>query len=284
MAMDEKGLGKQLQLARQKAGLTQQQLCHQANLSFSTLTKIERGAIKSPSIFTIQSIATALGVGLDELVGQSATNRSQRKLFKTKSGASFIYFDVNGCLVHFYQRAFAKLSVETGVPPDLVETAYWHYNDEACRGQLTMNDFNKKVAERLGVEKVDWQAAYLDTIEPISQMQELLAWASERYNVGLLTNIMPGLLSLMRRGGHLPQIMYDAVVDSSEVGFIKPEAEIYKIAAERAARPTNEILLIDDSRPNLMAAEKLGWHVIWFDDSRAEEMAERIRTTLEPAN
>jgi FMN phosphatase YigB (HAD superfamily)/DNA-binding XRE family transcriptional regulator len=284
MAMDEKGLGKQLQLARQKAGLTQQQLCHPANLSFSTLTKIERGAIKSPSIFTIQSIATALGVGLDELVGQSATNRSQRKLFKTKSGASFIYFDVNGCLVHFYQRAFAKLSVETGVPPDLVETAYWHYNDEACRGQLTMNDFNKKVAERLGVEKVDWQAAYLDTIEPISQMQELLAWASERYNVGLLTNIMPGLLSLMRRGGHLPQIMYDAVVDSSEVGFIKPEAEIYKIAAERAARPTNEILLIDDSRPNLMAAEKLGWHVIWFDDSRAEEMAERIRTTLEPAN
>jgi FMN phosphatase YigB (HAD superfamily)/DNA-binding XRE family transcriptional regulator len=284
MAMDEKGLGKQLQLARQKAGLTQQQLCHQANLSFSTLTKIERGAKKSPSIFTIQSIATALGVGLDELVGQSATNRSQRKLFKTKSGASFIYFDVNGCLVHFYQRAFAKLSVETGVPPDLVETAYWHYNDEACRGQLTMNDFNKKVAERLGVEKVDWQAAYLDTIEPISQMQELLAWASERYNVGLLTNIMPGLLSLMRRGGHLPQIMYDAVVDSSEVGFIKPEAEIYKIAAERAARPTNEILLIDDSRPNLMAAEKLGWHVIWFDDSRAEEMAERIRTTLEPAN
>jgi transcriptional regulator with XRE-family HTH domain len=62
MAMDEKGLGKQLQSARQKAGLTQQQLCHKANLSFSTLTKIERGAIKSPSIFTIQSIASALGI------------------------------------------------------------------------------------------------------------------------------------------------------------------------------------------------------------------------------
>ena len=66
--MDEKGLGQKLQEARQKAGLTQQQLCHQANLSFSTLTKIERGAIKSPSIFTVQSIAGALGVGLDELV------------------------------------------------------------------------------------------------------------------------------------------------------------------------------------------------------------------------
>src|SRR3954468_22641150 len=101
--MDEKGLGKRLQQARQDGGLTQQQLCHKANLSFSTLTKIERGAIKSPSIFTIQSIAGALGVSLDELVGNAkpAQNGPPRQLLKTKSGVSFVYFDVNGCLVHF---------------------------------------------------------------------------------------------------------------------------------------------------------------------------------------
>src|SRR5882672_1654197 len=111
--MDERSLGKQLQAARQAAGLTQQQLCHQANLSFSTLTKIERGAIKSPSIFTIQAIAGALGVGLDELIGQSTATPS-RKLQKTRSGVSFVYFDVNGCLVHFYQRAFTKLAQDSG--------------------------------------------------------------------------------------------------------------------------------------------------------------------------
>src|SRR3954467_8491716 len=102
MAMNEKGLGKRLQEARQAAGLTQQQLCQRANLSFSTLTKIERGAIKSPSIFTIQAIASALGKSLDELVGATlgspALARAQRQLQKTKSGVSFVYFDVNGCL------------------------------------------------------------------------------------------------------------------------------------------------------------------------------------------
>jgi transcriptional regulator with XRE-family HTH domain len=46
--LDEKGLGKRLQAARQKAGLTQQTLCQKAGLSYSTLAKIERGAIKSP--------------------------------------------------------------------------------------------------------------------------------------------------------------------------------------------------------------------------------------------
>jgi FMN phosphatase YigB (HAD superfamily)/DNA-binding XRE family transcriptional regulator len=280
--MDERGLGKQLQAARQAAGLTQQQLCHQANLSFSTLTKIERGAIKAPSIFTIQAIAGALNLSLDELVGQAGSNRG-RQLQKTKSGVSFVYFDVNGCLVHFYQRAFGKLAAATGAPADMVETAFWHYNDDVCRGVLSMSDFNAKLAERLGVDQVNWQDHYLETVEPISEMHELLQWASERYKVGLLTNIMPGLLSSMRQRAQLPSVNYDAIVDSSEVGAIKPEAKVYEIAQQRAGVPPEEILLIDDSRANLMAAEKLGWHVLWFDDARPEEAATRARQALEPA-
>lgn len=275
-------MGKRLQEARQNAGLTQQQLCHQANLSFSTLTKIERGAIKSPSIFTIQAIAGALGVGLDELIGH-AQGMPGRKLTKTKSGASFVYFDVNGCLVHFYQRAFAELAKATGARSDIVESAFWHFNDDVCRGVLSLSDFNKKLAERLGVDSVNWQEHYMDTVEPITQMQELLEWASQRYKVGLLTNTMPGFLSVMRRNKQLPNLPYDAIIDSSEVAAIKPETKVYEIARERAGCPAEEILLIDDSRANLMAAEKLGWHVLWFDDSRPEESAERAREVLEPA-
>jgi putative hydrolase of the HAD superfamily len=110
-----------------------------------------------------------------------------------------------------------------------------------------------------------------------------LQWASERYKVGLLTNIMPGLLSSMRQRTQLPNVNYDAIVDSSEVGAIKPEAKVYEIAQQRAGVPPEEILLIDDSRANLMAAEKLGWHVLWFDDARPEEAAARARQALEPA-
>jgi hypothetical protein len=32
-----------------------------------------------------------------------------------------------------------------------------------------------------------------------------------------------------------------------------------------------------------MAAERFGWHVLWFDDYRPEESAERIKQVLEPA-
>jgi putative hydrolase of the HAD superfamily len=282
--MDERSLGKQLQAARQAAGLTQQQLCHQANLSFSTLTKIERGAIKAPSIFTIQAIADALNVGLDELIGQSASVGGIRKLKKTKAGVSFVYFDVNGCLIYFYQRAFDKLAAAAGVSTDLVESGFWRYNDEVCRGAMSLDDFNAKLAKHIGIDSVQWQQYYLETVEPIVEMQELLIWASERYHVGLLTNIMPGFLQTMRRNQQLPNVRYSAIIDSSEVGTVKPEAKMYEIAQQRAGCPAEEILLIDDSSANLAAANRFGWHVLWFDDSHPEESVKRASVSLEPAS
>src|SRR6185437_2475120 len=126
---DEQKLGQRLQAARQAAGLTQQALCQKAGLSYSTLAKIERGAIKTPSVFTIQSIAGVLGVSLDELVGipPAAGNRPLR----SRSGVRFVYFDVNGCLARFYYRAFTDIGIDCDLPSDVVETAFWHYNDSA---------------------------------------------------------------------------------------------------------------------------------------------------------
>ncbi len=282
MAMDEKGLGRRLQAMRVSAGLTQQALCQKAGLSYSTLTKIERGAIKSPSIFTIKSIGEALGVGLDELlettIGAARPNQKKR----SKSGVSFVFFDVNGCLVRFYHQAFTRLAHISGAPGDVVETAFWHYNDEVCRGDISMDEFNRALAKDLGVDKLDWAEHYFATIEPIKAMHELVQWAHEYYKVGLLTNIMPGFVNTMVERDMLPKIQYDAIIDSSEARAIKPEAKIYEAAAQKAGCPPSEILLIDDERVNLMAAEKQGWHVLWFDDYRIEESIDRIKDALEP--
>jgi 2-haloacid dehalogenase len=264
---------------RQAAGLTQQVLCQQAGLSYSTLTKIERGAIKSPSIFTIQSIAEALHVTLDELIEQRPIKRTTAH---SKSGVRFIYFDINGCLVRFFQGAFVKLAAEVGEPADVVETIFWHYNDRVCRGEMTVDAFNKALAKDMHVDHIDWLSYYLEAIEPIFEMHELVRWAAQHYRIGLLTNIMPGFVAVMREKGLIPDVAYDALVDSSEAGAIKPEAKMYEVAAQKAACPPGDILLIDDSRANLMAAEKHGWHTSWFDDYHAKDAAERLRTMLEP--
>ena len=281
-AAPELALGQRLQQARQAAGLTQQALCQQANLSYSTLAKIERGAIKSPSIFTIQSIAGALHTSLDDLVGTLPDHSAAvTEKSRSKTGLRFVYFDVNGCLVRFFQQAFTRIAEDTGASADIVETAFWHYNDEACRGHLTAAEFSQALAKRLGVAELDWAKYYLEAAQPMPGMADLLNWASQHYKIGLLTNIMSGMLEIMRQRQMIPDLPYDAVVNSSEVGFVKPETAMYDIAAAKAGVAESEILFVDDSRANLIAAEKRGWRVLWFDDYKPEASIERIRQALE---
>ncbi len=275
-------MGKRLQEMRRNAGLTQQQLCQVANLSFSTLTKIERGAIKAPSIFTIASIAKALGLGLDELLGNNPKVASKGK--QTRSGVRFVFFDVNGCLVRFYHRAFAQIASDYGVPPDLVEMAFLHYNADVCRGSLSMRDFNQIIAKRLGIPSLDWEKYYLSSVEPMPGMDRVVTWASQNYQVGLLTNIMPGQLKELRQRGIIPDLEYDVVVDSSEIGLIKPEPEIFELAQNKTGLASNELLLIDDTRENIAQAESLGWHVLWFDYAQPEESVEQAKTALDMPN
>lgn len=281
MAIDEKSLGKQLQRARQKVGLTQQAMCQQAGLSYSTLAKIERGAIKSPSIFTIKQIADVLNMSLDDLVGGALGGKSQKKT--TKGGVSFIYFDINGCLVRFFHRAFTAIARDTGVSPDVVESVFWQYNDPVCTGEMSVAEFNKVFAQALGLPKIDWQSYYLEAVEPITEMHELVRWAAENYRVGLLSNIGGGFVDDMKKHGLIPDAAIEVVVDSSVVGVIKPDPKIYEIAEAMAGVPAEQILLIDDQRGNLSPARAAGWHVMWFNDYDSIESTERVRTALEPA-
>jgi len=282
VAPQEIALGKRLQMARQKAGLTQQQLCARADLSYSTLAKVERGAIKAPSIFTIESIADVIGITLDELMGRESGavgSGSNKKI--SKSGIRFVYFDINGCLVRFFHSAFTELSAKTGVPLHKVEAAFWRFNDSLCRGEITFDQFNKKLAKQMDVESVDWAPYYLAAVQPIEEMRELVTWAAEHYKIGLLSNIMPGMIKAMMAENIIPNADYDAIIDSSVEHTIKPEAKVYEIAEERAGVPGSEILLVDDTRANLMAADQKGWSVLWFDDYNPAESAKRVREILE---
>ena len=55
----------------------------------------------------------------------------------------------------------------------------------------------------------------------------------------------------------------------------------YEKAQELAAVQPNEILLIDDTRPNLVAADKAGWHGLWSDEMDPEDTITRVRKALE---
>lgn len=61
-------LAKRIRELRNKKGLSQEKLARLADVSFTTIVKIESGESKKPTIQTMAGIAKALGISLDELI------------------------------------------------------------------------------------------------------------------------------------------------------------------------------------------------------------------------
>jgi len=53
---------------RQEKGISQDRLSKLADLSLNTVVNVESGANPNPTIETLSKIATALGVGIDDLI------------------------------------------------------------------------------------------------------------------------------------------------------------------------------------------------------------------------
>jgi len=61
-------LADNLKRYRNEKGLSQEQLAQKSGITYSTLAKLESGVNKNPTVKTLQQIARALEVTLDELL------------------------------------------------------------------------------------------------------------------------------------------------------------------------------------------------------------------------
>ncbi len=61
-------LGKKIKALRLKLELSQDEFARKADIPYTTLTKIEIGIIKKPSVFVVAKIAKALGVSIEDLI------------------------------------------------------------------------------------------------------------------------------------------------------------------------------------------------------------------------
>ena len=68
MSNEKSTIAKNIKKLRKQRGLSQDKLSKLADISHNTISKIESGAIQSPTMDTASKIAKALGVSLDDLI------------------------------------------------------------------------------------------------------------------------------------------------------------------------------------------------------------------------
>jgi len=64
----ENKLGKKIKALRQKLELSQDEFARKADIPYTTLTKVETGVIKKPSVFVMAKLAKTLGVTIEDLI------------------------------------------------------------------------------------------------------------------------------------------------------------------------------------------------------------------------
>jgi putative hydrolase of the HAD superfamily len=147
----------------------------------------------------------------------------------------------------------------------------WH---QVERGEMAIADWATAVSEtgrQQGIE-VDFtplQAllAEMTLHEPI--IERVRSLRVEGYKLGLITNnVREG--SAMWRSLVPVDELFDAVVDSSEVGMRKPNPAIYHHALDLLGGvPPAEAVFLDDSPGNVVGAQRAGLHAILVEEPEA---------------
>lgn len=136
----------------------------------------------------------------------------------------------------------------------------------AQTGKLSPETYWQDVASQLQLSAADlaqlqtdyFSGDVLDT-ELVAYIQELRA---DGHIVGLLSNDSPELLPKLERLGITA--LFDPLLVSADIGYMKPAPEAYEILIRRLNLPPDQIIFIDDMPANIAGAQTAGIHGILY--------------------
>lgn len=140
-------------------------------------------------------------------------------------------------------------------------------SDRYDRGMISSVDYLNELSSESGIAAADIKDAFVNTNAFDDEVVALLSVLKSNYKVGLLSNAGgPGLRRILQEKGI--EGIFDEIIISGEVGYIKSEREIFEIALQKLDVQAGEAIFIDDNPQNIDGADQLGIHTILFTSAR----------------
>ena len=99
---------------------------------------------------------------------------------------------------------------------------------------------------------------------------------SGKYKTGLISNAWNDLRGYIEKEKF--DDVFDTMIISAEVGVMKPEAKIFKLALDQLKVPAKDAMFVDDFIENIEGCEKVGMKGLLFLD--AETDIEKLKALL----
>lgn len=202
----------------------------------------------------------------------------------TSSTIKVIVFDYGNVLLEWnpryvYRRYF--LNDSEGLENFLNEIHFMEWNAQQDRGRTfaegvaILSKQFPQYAELIRAYQENWidsiGDAFTGTVELLKQLKKA------RYPLYGFSNWSAETFPYARAKYDFFDLFDDMVI-SGEVGFAKPEPEIYQILLDKIGRPAHECLFIDDSLPNIQQANKIGFQTLHFESpEQLEEELKRLQ-------
>ncbi len=175
-----------------------------------------------------------------------------------------VVFDMDGVLCRYRRELrLERLAAWSGRSAEAIHAAIWRsgFEDEGERGRLSADEYLKGFGERMGypISAEQWIEARRIAIEPDEAVLALARALGRAMPVGMLTN---NPLLLKRHFAEVfpaaAAVFGSRAVFSSELGWVKPEAEAFHRLAARLSVAPEEMLYFDDDESYVAGARAAG--------------------------
>ena len=195
----------------------------------------------------------------------------------------FIYFDLGRVLLDFtHERGFRQIAHAAKIPERLVREALYDQglSDRYELGTVSTTQFHRHFCEATNsvIDQERLCLAWGNIFEVMPQTIRLAAsLRAAGYQLGILSNTCEAHWVFAKQRFAMLTQLFDVVITSYDVQSMKPDREIYDVAAQRAGSPPDSLFFTDDRIENVTAAQEQGWAAVQFESAHqiADELEQR---------
>jgi putative hydrolase of the HAD superfamily len=189
-----------------------------------------------------------------------------------------VLWDFGGVITTSPFEAFNRYEAERGLPENFIRTVNATNPDSNAwaqfeSSQVSLQEFDQLFAEE--TELAGHRVPGAEILQLLSgrvrpEMVRALKLIKRRYRIACLTNNVkgagegPGMSRNADLAAQVAEVMelFDFVIQSSQVGFRKPDRRFYELACEQAGIEACEAVFLDDLGINLKPAKAMGMTTI----------------------
>src|SRR5215475_10282346 len=192
-----------------------------------------------------------------------------------------VLWDFGGVILSSPFEAFGRYERETGLPKDFIRSLNARNPDANAwakmeRSEVSLDEFValfESEALALGHKLDGWRVLQAISGDIRPQMVEALRRCKAAFKVACITNNMkhgegPGMARSPDKAAAVAEIMalFEHVVESSKLGWRKPDPRIYRHACELLGVALEQCVYLDDLGINLKPARAMGMRTIKVGD------------------